>query len=416
MAKMAKELKELKKGKHRGTRKNPLREMNAPFSRRIREAELPLKFKMPTEKYSGSEDPMSHMESFVHQVEIQNATRLAMCRMFPSTMTDCAKTWFRKLPPGSVDSFTKLTTDFCAQFQGIKPRPKDPVLLQYVIQERGETLRSYVKKFHKEVDVDEQLRVKVEHDEARIAKRPKKESPKSVPMKKFQNNPPNRSTYRLPFPQHQERYPARRTPPQASPPLREVARVSSEEDRYNHYTPLNASRETIYLAIRDKGLLRKPGPIKIPVDQRNRYKYCDFHEDVGHNTSECYNLRNQIEGLVRGGLLVEFLQQVWNSIRIGKEVEGEMRDVEERRKDKRKDLMQQIQVIHTISGDPTLAGTSNNSRKNHARKTPSLTTGQDVFRVSRGSRDYLPSAQIIFTEDDAYNTVQPYDHPMVITV
>ena len=41
MAKMAKELEELRKGKHRGTRKNPLREMNAPFSRRIREVELP---------------------------------------------------------------------------------------------------------------------------------------------------------------------------------------------------------------------------------------------------------------------------------------------------------------------------------------------------------------------------------------
>ncbi|KAK0594626.1 hypothetical protein LWI29_006447 [Acer saccharum] len=35
MAKMAKELEELKKGKQRGTRKNPLGEMNAPFSRRI---------------------------------------------------------------------------------------------------------------------------------------------------------------------------------------------------------------------------------------------------------------------------------------------------------------------------------------------------------------------------------------------
>ena len=56
-----------------------------------------------------------------------------------------------RLGSGSVDSFTKLTIDFYAQFQRIKPLPKDPVLLQYVIQERGETLRSYVKKFHKEV-------------------------------------------------------------------------------------------------------------------------------------------------------------------------------------------------------------------------------------------------------------------------
>ena len=74
-----------------------------------------------------------------------------MCRMFPSTLTDCAKTWFRMLPSGSVDSFSKLTTSFCAQFQGIKPRPKGPILLQYVAQERGETLKYYVEKFHKEV-------------------------------------------------------------------------------------------------------------------------------------------------------------------------------------------------------------------------------------------------------------------------
>ena len=74
-----------------------------------------------------------------------------MCRMFPSTLTDCAKTWFRKLLSSSVDSLSKLTMAFCAQFQEIKPRPKDPILLHYVIQKRGETLRSYVEKLQKEI-------------------------------------------------------------------------------------------------------------------------------------------------------------------------------------------------------------------------------------------------------------------------
>ena len=103
-----------------------------------------------------------------------------------------------------------------------------------------------------------------------------------------------------------------------------MARITGDEEEYNHYTPLNASRETIYLAIRDKGLFRKPVPIKAPADKRNRFKYYDFHEDVGHNTSECYSLRNQIEGLVRGGLLVEFLQQVRDSIKEGKQVQSDM--------------------------------------------------------------------------------------------
>ena len=60
-----------------------------------------------------------------------------------------------------------------------------------------------------------------------------------------------------------------------------------------------------------------------------------------------------------------------------------MRDAEERRKDNNKDLMQQIQVIQTISGGLTLVGTSNNSRKNHARKIPRFTdTPKPVLQMS----------------------------------
>ncbi|KAK0587099.1 hypothetical protein LWI29_017289 [Acer saccharum] len=215
MTKMVKELEELRKGKHQCTWKNPLGEMNAPFSRRIREVELTPKFKMPTEKYSGSKDPVSHMESFVHQMEVQNATRSAMCRMFPSTLTDYAKTWFRKLPPKETCGLADCSDHLPSICQRHTRRPTTG---------------------HWSI-----CRVKVEHDEARKPKRPKKESPKPALAKKFQNHPPNRSTYRPPPPQHRERYLVRRTPPTTTPPLREVARVASEEDWYNHYTPLNAS-------------------------------------------------------------------------------------------------------------------------------------------------------------------------------
>ncbi|KAI9182767.1 hypothetical protein LWI28_028702 [Acer negundo] len=309
---------------------------------------------MPSEKYSGSEDPISHLDSFVHQMEIQNATQSAMCKMFPSNLTDYAETWFRKLPPGSVDYFTKLTRDFCAQFQGIKPRPKDLVLLQNLWAGRlflsfakhpPETYQEAYNRALEHVEIEEQLRIKIEYDEAQSAECPKKEVPKPISTKKVQNLPPNRSAYRPPnFSQHRDRYLTRRSSPR-TPPLREVARITGEEDGYNHYTPLKASRETIYLAIRYKGLLRKPGPMKAPVDRRNRYECCDFYEDVGHNTSECYSLRNQIEGLVRGGLLIEFLQQVQDSIKMGKEVQGRMQEAEERWKDEGKDLMQQIQLL-----------------------------------------------------------------------
>ena len=78
--------------------------------------------------------------------------------------------------------------------------------------------------------------------------------------------------------------------------------------------------------------------------------------------------------------------------------------------------MQQIQVIHTISGGPTLAGTSNNSRKNHARKIVRLSFGAEVLRVSNEPRDLSRLTRIVFTEEDVYNTVQPHDDLMVISV
>ncbi|KAK2658514.1 hypothetical protein Ddye_005047 [Dipteronia dyeriana] len=106
---------------------------------------------MSKDKFSGSENPLSYLESFVQHMEVHNTTKAAMCRMFPTTLTDYAKTWFRKLPAGSVDYFTMQSIDFCSQFHGVKPHPKDPIHLQYMVQERGETLRSYMECFHKKV-------------------------------------------------------------------------------------------------------------------------------------------------------------------------------------------------------------------------------------------------------------------------
>ncbi|KAI9182217.1 hypothetical protein LWI28_023195 [Acer negundo] len=255
--------------------------MNAPFSKRIREAALPPKFRLPSEKYSETEDPISHLERFVHQMEVQNATRSALCRMFPSILTDCAKTWLRKLPP-------------------------------------------------------EQLQIKVEHDEARLALHPRKKTPKHVPVKRFQNQPPNRSTYKPPpIPSYQEWYPTRRSPLRRSPPraalMKEVAQVAREEYVYNNYTPSM------------------------------------FQEKPSTSPS---------------GI---------------KAYSGS-------------------QVIHTISGGPILAGTSNNSMKNHARKIPRLNVCHEIFKVSSGSRDPSRTTKIVFTEEDVYNKVQPLDDPMVISI
>ena len=39
-------------------------------------------------------------------------------------------------------------------------------------------------------------------------------------------------------------------------------------------------------------------------------KYCKFHKDRGHDTAECFQLRDQIEDLIQEGYLQEYISRL----------------------------------------------------------------------------------------------------------
>ena len=43
--------------------------------------------------------------------------------------------------------------------------------------------------------------------------------------------------------------------------------------------------------------------------KRNKNKYCRFHRDHRHDTDECFDLKQQIENLIRQGKLRNFLRR-----------------------------------------------------------------------------------------------------------
>nr|GEZ43759.1 reverse transcriptase domain-containing protein [Tanacetum cinerariifolium] len=69
------------------------------------------------------------------------------------------------------------------------------------------------------------------------------------------------------------------------------------ERRHDKFTLLIKSPKEI-LAL-DKGKLKAPPPMTTPVKKRNINKFCEFHEEVGHNTDECMHLKRQIEELIK---------------------------------------------------------------------------------------------------------------------
>ena len=77
--------------------------------------------------------------------------------------------------------------------------------------------------------------------------------------------------------------------------------------RSQQYMPLNTPLEQVLMQIKDDPSLKWPEKMKGDPNKRNRDKYCHFHRDHGHDMDECYNLKQQIENLIRQGKLRNFL-------------------------------------------------------------------------------------------------------------
>ena len=74
-----------------------------------------------------------------------------------------------------------------------------------------------------------------------------------------------------------------------------------------HYTPLNVSLDQVLMQIKDDPSLKWPEKMKGDPNKHNKNKYCRFYRDHGHDTNKCYDLKQQIENLIRQGKLRNFL-------------------------------------------------------------------------------------------------------------
>ena len=63
------------------------------------------------------------------------------------------------------------------------------------------------------------------------------------------------------------------------------------------------------MQIKDEGALTFPGKLKGDPNKRPRDKYYHFHRDHGHDTANCYDLKQQIEALIRQGKLQRFVNK-----------------------------------------------------------------------------------------------------------
>ncbi|GKF31712.1 hypothetical protein Tco_0101510 [Tanacetum coccineum] len=61
---------------------------------------------------------------------------------------------------------------------------------------------------------------------------------------------------------------------------------------------------------RKAGKFKPPPPMVTPIEKRSSNKFCDFHNDKGHDTDECMQLKMQIEEFVREGKLSHLIKEI----------------------------------------------------------------------------------------------------------
>ncbi|GFY81286.1 hypothetical protein Acr_01g0010950 [Actinidia rufa] len=269
-----------------------IRQTDPPFTGRILRARISSKFKLPTQLgiYEGKTDPMDHLDSYKSLMLLQDCSDEVMCKAFSANLKGPARSWFRKLSPGTIDSFGDLSRLFVANFMSCRNRQKNASHLFTVHQKETESLKRFRLRLGPLFDslsknVPETLSAlqskadkyiaAEELAEAKRRRRGKDDHKRKEPdtrrddyreetRYKRPDRDPKRSNNRRP-----------RTPPRRPEFI---------------LPPLNAPVAQVLSKIKHEEFVKWPGKIKTDPQKRNRNrnKYCEFHQDHEHNTENWF--------------------------------------------------------------------------------------------------------------------------------
>nr|GEX15848.1 reverse transcriptase domain-containing protein [Tanacetum cinerariifolium] len=188
--------------------------------------------------------------------------------------------WFDELPPESIDGYKDLKAAFLAYFMQQKKYVKDPVEIHNIKQRDGETIEDFMERF------------KIETGRMKGA-------PECMRISRFMhevNNPELTKRLNEQVPKTMEEMMITTT----AFIRREAAAASKKK---GHVTP----KETLAA---EASKFQPPPPMVTPVEKRSSNKFCDFHNDKGHSTDECMQLKKQIEELVRAEKLLHLIKEI----------------------------------------------------------------------------------------------------------
>ncbi|GAU35623.1 hypothetical protein TSUD_30400 [Trifolium subterraneum] len=239
--------------------------------------------KPPTlDKYDGTTDPDEHVQSIETALDYRNLRGTIKCKLFPLSLVRGASTWWRNLPPGSIDSWEELCRMFTAYFTTSRRHPKTVASLKAIVQGPEESLRNYIERFNKvsvEVEATDKMKLYLLEEGLREGT-------------KFQEAVGILEVQTLDaFFELAQRYIKYEDKQKASEVRRpKTSRILSEI----------SSAEFKSAGIR----FLKQLPAKPNVDKK---LFCRFHKSYGHVTEDCVHLKDAIEILIQKGYARQYV-------------------------------------------------------------------------------------------------------------
>ncbi|XP_056688411.1 uncharacterized protein [Spinacia oleracea] len=323
---------------------------SSPFVEELFMEEIP-KVRLPTHiTYNGTTDPRDHVISYEQQMFLSLHSEACWCKYYPTTLTGVVGEWFRTLPKGSIDSFIDLSEKFCVQFVRSNRPERTTAELTAIQQERGESLLDFM-------DRTEEFN-------------------KAAAKLKSSSEPRDTKT--------------NQSKPEGS------SRKGKEKQGARDGSP---KKEGLHKNDEKWKLL---GKLRSNPLHRNKNKWFEFQDEIGHNTEECNQLKDNIKDLVRRGYLKQYLadqREEKEKARNCKPQEQPQKRIYEATWHKKND------ILEVFGGQ----------RSNHASKKHLRALSHQVNFNAVGEKEPHPP-NMTFTADDCLGVQYEHEDPLVISM
>ncbi|XP_030924611.1 uncharacterized protein LOC115951573 [Quercus lobata] len=356
----------------------------SPFTCRIERAVLSRRFNQPTFAiYNGRSDLVEHVSQFNQRMAVHSRDEALMCKVFPSS-----------LGPMAIR---------CTRV----PRPLDSLLSLSMWE--GETLKAYSDRYWEMYN-----EIEGNYDDVAISTF-KRGLPTEHGLRKSLTGKPVTSMRQLMdridkykrVEEDQQRGKGKaKVVPQERRDFRSDRFNSSNRPRRDYVEqPGPTGAQAVHAVFREPlhKILEKvkcepffqwPNRMAGDPSRRNQNLYCAYHQEPGHITDDCRNLKNHLDRLVREGKLRHLLHR------------PEQLNVETRQGI----LRPPIGTINVILAAPGRTGSSHFRVMSVGR----FPTEPDERESKRAKVSATPL--IGFTEEDKQGTLQPHDDALVVTL